>query len=91
MHNPPHPGAILSEDVFAELKLSVTDAAAALGVSRVALSRVLNEHAAVSPQLALRLEEAGISTARFWLGVQANYDLATTERPRSVRKIITAA
>ncbi|WP_343222713.1 HigA family addiction module antitoxin [Marinobacterium ramblicola] len=74
--NPPHPGEMLREDVIAELGLSVTEAADRLGMSRVALSRVLNGRAAVSPDLALRLEMAGVSTARAWLAMQVNYDLA---------------
>jgi antitoxin HigA-1 len=76
MMNPPHPGELLREDVIAELGLSVTDAADRLGMSRVSLSRVLNGHAAISPDLALRLEMAGVSTARAWLAMQVNYDLA---------------
>lgn len=80
MMNPPHPGEMLREDVIAELGLSVTDAADRLGMSRVALSRVLNCRAAVSPDLALRLEMAGVSTARAWLEMQVNYDLAQAKQ-----------
>lgn len=76
MHNPPHPGELLREDVLVQLGLSVTRAAELLGMSRVALSRVLNCRAAISPDLAIRLEMAGISTARAWLSLQLNYDLA---------------
>ncbi len=76
MKNPPHPGELLREDVLAPLGLSVKEVAARLGMSRVALSRVLNGHAAISPDLAVRLELAGVSTARAWLAMQANYDLA---------------
>ncbi|MCL6230272.1 HigA family addiction module antitoxin [Bartonella bilalgolemii] len=76
MKNPPHPGELLREDVIAELGLSVTETAKRLGVSRVAFSRVLNEKAAISPNLAIRLEMAGVSTARAWLAMQTNYDLA---------------
>lgn len=75
MHNPPHPGEILKEDVIAALNLSVTEAAARLAMSRVAFSRVLNGKAGISPDLAVRLEQAGVSTARAWLAMQANYDL----------------
>lgn len=76
MKDPPHPGELLREDVLAPLGLSVKEAAARLGMSRVALSRVLNGRAAISPDLAVRLERAGVSTARAWLSMQANYDLA---------------
>ena len=76
MKSPPHPGELLREDVLAPLELSVTEAAERLGMSRVALSRVLHGRASVSPDLAVRLERAGVSTARAWLSMQANYDLA---------------
>lgn len=75
MHNPPHPGELLKEDVIAALGLSVTETAERLAMSRVALSRVLNGKAAISPDLAIRLEKAGVSTARAWLAMQVNYDL----------------
>lgn len=77
MKNHPHPGEILREDVLAPLELPVTDAAHRLGMSRVALSRVLNGKAGISPDFAIRLERAGVSTAaRFWMTLQANYELA---------------
>jgi antitoxin HigA-1 len=76
MRNPVHPGEILREDVLAELGLSVAEAASRLGVSRVALSRVLHGHARISPNLAVRLEEAGVGTARAWLAMQSAHDLA---------------
>lgn len=75
MHNPPHPGEVLREEVVAALNLSVTEAANRLAMSRVALSRVLNCKAGISPDLALRLEQAGVSSARAWLAMQAIYDL----------------
>lgn len=80
MMNPPHPGELLREDVIIALGLSVTEAADRLGMSRVALSRVLNGRASVSPDLALRLEMAGASTAHVWLSMQVNYDLAQARR-----------
>ncbi|WP_054478730.1 HigA family addiction module antitoxin [Achromobacter sp. 2789STDY5608615] len=75
MHNPPHPGEVLREDVIAALGLSVTEAADRLAMSRVALSRVLNGKAGISPDLAVRLEQAGAGTAQAWVAMQANYDL----------------
>jgi addiction module HigA family antidote len=79
MHNPPHPGLTLRDDVLPALGLSVTDAAAQLGVTRVTLSRVLNGHAAISPEMALRIEAwLGVKNggeARLWLAEQAAYDL----------------
>ncbi len=86
MKNPVHPGEILRDDVLAELGLSVSDAAERLGVSRVTLSRVLHGHARVSPNLAVRLEEAGVGTARAWLAMQISFDLAA-QRAEGVPKV----
>jgi len=81
MHNPPHPASILREDVLPELKLTVTEAARQLGISRVQLSRVLNEHASITADLALRLEQwvKGLR-ADTWLRMQADYDLWQAEQ-----------
>ena len=68
IHTHPHPGEILREEVFEPLELTVTAAAQKLAMSRVALSRVLNGKARISPDLALRLERAGASTTRTWSG-----------------------
>ena len=76
MKTPVHPGEILREDVLADLGLGVGDAAARLGISRVSLSRVLHGHARISPNLAVRLEQAGAGTARAWLAMQTAHDLA---------------
>jgi antitoxin HigA-1 len=86
IHKPTHPGAILKEEVLTPLNLSVTEAAYRLAMSRVALSRVLNGKAAISPDLAVRLEKAGVGTARTWLSMQIEYDLwqATQRRQPSV-------
>jgi addiction module HigA family antidote len=76
MKNPPHPGELLREDVLVPLGLGVNEAAERLGISRTTLSRVLNGHAGISADLAIRLEAAGASTARFWVSLQAQYELA---------------
>ena len=79
MFNPPHPGLTLRDDVLPALGLSVTAAAQQLGVSRVALSRVLNGRAAISPEMALRIEAwlglARGGEARLWLAEQSAYDV----------------
>jgi addiction module HigA family antidote len=75
MKNPNHPGDLI-RDSLEELKSTVTDGAAALGVTRAALSRILNRKAGVSPEMAVRLEKTIGSTAGFWLRLQLNYDLA---------------
>jgi addiction module HigA family antidote len=87
MKHPVHPGEILREDVLAELGLQVAQAAERLGVSRVALSRVVNGHAAISPNLAVRLELAGAGTARSWLAMQAAYDLSRA-RDIAIPKVV---
>ncbi len=86
MKTPVHPGEVLHEDVLAELGLGVGEAAERLGVSRVTLSRVLHGHARISPNLALRLEQAGVSTARAWLAMQTAHDLAR-ERAAGLPKV----
>jgi addiction module HigA family antidote len=75
MHDPPHPGEIIKELCLEPLGLSVTDAAKGLGVTRKALSELLNGHAGVSPEMAIRLEQAFGSTAETWLKMQLEYDL----------------
>ncbi|WP_332060801.1 HigA family addiction module antitoxin [Bartonella sp. CB74] len=75
MYNPPHPGGILKEELLDELGLTVTEAAHRLGVARLTLSRVLNCNAAISINLALRLEKAGLNDAEFWLKLQQKHDL----------------
>ena len=93
IHHHPHPGEMLREMVFEPLELSVSDVAERLSMSRPALSRVLNGHAGISPDLAIRLEAAGVSTARFWMNLQTNYDLwrAMQHKQPPVRMIQEAA
>ena len=84
MHNPPHPGETLREDVLPALGLTVTDAAAQLGVTRIALSRVLNGKAGISPEMALRLERwLGVDhggRASVWMAMQSAYELWHAQR-----------
>ncbi len=75
MHNPPHPGEIVREDCLKPLNLTVTEAAEALGITRKALSSILNGHAGISAQMALRLSQAFGSTPETWLSMQMQYDL----------------
>jgi len=82
MHNPPHPGSVLREYLG---EVSVTDAAKHLGITRVALSRVLNGAAGISAEMALRLSEALGTTPELWLGMQTQYDLWHTSRNRRRR------
>ncbi len=83
MYNPPHPGETLREDVLPALGLTVTQAAAELGINRVTLSRVLNGKAGVSIDLALRLESwLDGPSAESWLKGQLAYDLWQAEQHR---------
>ena len=75
MHNPPHPGDILKELWLTPLDLNITQAAAQLKVSRKTVSEVVNGHASVTPEMAMRLELAFGKSAESWLGHQAAYDL----------------
>lgn len=77
MHNPPHPGEVLREWLT---DISVTDAAKRLGVTRVALSRVLNGAAAVSADMDLRLSKALGTTPGMWYAMQAQYDMWQAQR-----------
>ncbi len=93
MKTPVHPGELLREDLLADLGLGVGAAASRLGISRVALSRVVHGHARISPNLAVRLEEAGVGTARAWLAMQSAHDLAVERAagPPKVRRLIDVA
>ncbi len=98
MHNPPHPGETLREDILPALGLNVTQAAAQLGVTRATLSRVLNGRAAISPEMALRLEGwLGVKhggRADLWVAQQAAYDLWQARKagaPRVRRVVLVEA
>jgi addiction module HigA family antidote len=79
MFNPPHPGETLLEDVLPALNMTGTEFARRLGFARETLSRIMHGRAPISPDLAVRLERAGIGSARTWLAVQADYDLWQAE------------
>ena len=75
MHNPPHPGEVVREFCITPLNLSVTEAAKGLGVSRTALSELLNGRRGISPEMAIRLSVAFGGSAESWITQQAQYDL----------------
>ena len=75
MHNPPHPGEIVRSECLEPLGLTVTRAAQGLGVTRQALSDLVNEKAGVSVEMAIRLSQAFGSTPEVWLGMQTAYEL----------------
>ncbi|OFX10183.1 MAG: addiction module antidote protein, HigA family [Alphaproteobacteria bacterium RIFOXYD12_FULL_60_8] len=76
MKNPPHPGLTVRHDCLEPLGLSVTAAASLLGVSRKQMSDIVNGHAGLSPEMAIRLDKAFGGGAETWYRLQAAYDLA---------------
>lgn len=90
MHNPPHPGEVLREWLT---DISVTEAAARLGVARVSLSRVLNGATGISAEMDLRLSKALGTTPGSWLNMQVKHDLWQAQRTfkAKVRPIIANA
>jgi addiction module HigA family antidote len=87
MKNPVHPGRIVRRDCLEPLKLSVTAAAKALGVTRQTLNNLVNEKAGISPEMAIRLSKAFGSTAETWLLMQAAFDLAAARKLESGIKV----
>ena len=93
MHNPPHPGEVIRGLCLEPLELSVTEAAAGLGVSRKTLSAILNGHAGISPEMALRLSIAFDTTPESWLNQQTQYDLWAAKKAKKklrVKKLCAA-
>ena len=87
MKNPVHPGRLVRHDCLEPLNLSVTAAAKALGVTRQALNNIVNEQAAISPEMAIRLSKAFGSTAEAWLAMQMAFDLSRARRSASKIKV----
>lgn len=86
MHNPPHPGGIVRRQCLEPLDLSVTEAAKGLGVTRQALSDLLNGKAGISVEMAIRLSKAFGSNPETWLGLQTAYDLwLMQKRARAIK------
>lgn len=85
MHNPPHPGRIAKEAIEA-IPMTVTEFAAHIGVSRVTLSRMLNERAGITAEMSIKLSEAfGQASPDLWFRMQAAYDfwqVLQTKRPK---------
>ena len=80
MKNPPHPGLSVRCDCLEALGISVTQGAKILGVTRQALNNLVNCKAAISPEMAIRLDKAFGGGAETWLRLQAAYDLAQAEK-----------
>ena len=91
MQNPPHPGEVIRSLCLEPLGLTVTEAAAALGVSRKTLSALLNGRAGVSPEMAVRLSIAFGTSAEMWMNQQMRFDLWHAERQRKKLKVTRLA
>lgn len=79
MKNPPHPGGIVLRQCIEPLRLTITEAAAALGVTRTTLSELVNGKRGISPEMAARLSKVFGGSAQSWLTQQAHYDLAQVQ------------
>ncbi len=82
MKNPPHPGLIVLQECIEPLGLTITDAAAALGVTRNTLSELVNAKRGISPEMAVRLSKVFGGAEQGWIVQQAQYDLAHVRRDR---------
>ena len=80
MNRPPHPGEVVRKDCIEPLGLTITEAAEGLGVSRKALSELVNGHTGISPQMAIRLSKAFGGSPESWLTQQMQYDLRQAQR-----------
>lgn len=80
MKSPPHPGVFLREEIIEPHKLTVTEAAAALGVTRVALSNLLNGKTSLTPEMALRFEKAFGTSMESLVNMQVSFDIAQTRK-----------
>ncbi len=91
MKNPPHPGLSVRHDCLEPLKLSVTQAARILGVTRQALNNLINGKSGISPEMAVRLDLAFGGGAETWLKQQLFYDLSKVKRKNiKVKQVVTA-
>jgi antitoxin HigA-1 len=82
MKNPPHPGLVVLRECIEPLGLTITDAAASLGVTRNTLSELVNGKRGISPEMAVRLSKVFGGNAESWLVQQAQYDLAQVPADR---------
>ena len=87
IHDPSHPGEVIQHDCIEALRLTVTDAADGLGVSRKALSELMNGKSGVSPDMAIRLEKAGWETADTWLRMQMQCELWQARKKAGTLKV----
>ena len=91
MKNPPHPGVVVLQECIEPSGLTITRAAAALGVTRNTLSELVNAKRGISPEMAVRLAKVFGGTEQGWLIQQAQYDLAQVRRDRIKLKRLKVA
>ena len=91
MHNPAHPGEILRELYLKPLAITITQAAAALGVTRKHVSAIVNARVPVTPDMAMRLAKALATEPELWVNLQAQYDLWAVRKktPPKVKLLVT--
>lgn len=87
MHNPPHPGQLIKRMLIDGANLSVTEAAKALGVGRVTLSKLINKKSGISPEMAVRLSLALNTSSEMWINMQSMYDLWQAEKKRKILRV----
>jgi antitoxin HigA-1 len=90
LRRPTHPGGILRRHYIEPLSLTVSGLAGVLGVSRKTLSEIVNEHASITPDMALRLSKAFKTTPELWLNMQRNYDLWQASHKSNDWKLVEA-
>ncbi|OGT76022.1 MAG: addiction module antidote protein, HigA family [Gammaproteobacteria bacterium RIFCSPLOWO2_12_FULL_38_14] len=90
IYNPPHPGELLKEMYLTPISLSITDAAEGLGITRQALSELINGKTGISIDMARRLAKALDTSPTFWLNLQMQYDLWQTRSKKfpEVRRLV---
>lgn len=86
IHSPKHPGMLVKSFCLEPLNLSVTEAAKALGVARPTLSKLINGHIGISPEMAERLSIVFDTSDEFWINLQAQYDLWKAQQFRKKLK-----
>jgi addiction module HigA family antidote len=91
MKNPPHPGRVVFDECIEPLGLTITDAAAALGVTRTTLSELVNGKRGISPEMAVRISQVFGGSAQSWIVQQAQYDLAQVPKGRVKLKRLVLA
>ena len=89
IHEPLHPGIIIKDILIDNTGLTISQAADRLGIARTTLSRLLNQHSAVSPEMALRLSKLLNTSVDMWVNLQAQFDIWTIkQRAKNLKNIV---